>query len=447
MQLAKKLGSKKPNREKVNVKLALTVAATALLGAPCFVNAAETSALNAWSFDTAVLYYAEVDRVTATEAMLGASKTFDDGSVLSLKFTLDVLTGTSPNGAVAQPTTQTFTRPSGNGEYQTPANKTPIYDGFRDRRVQFNGQWTQPLAANYTVSGGVHISKEYDYLSLGVNGSLAYEFNNKNSTFSIGSSYFKDTYNPVGGIPKPLTVMITGSGDEDVDDPTRLGKDDTKSSADIMFGVTQVINRRLIMAFNYSYAKVGGYLNDPYKRLSRVNANGEAVDYVYESRPDSREKQSVFTQAKYNLGGALLKNTMLNNTVLDISYRYMWDDWQINSHTIDSRFYIPIGINSYLEPHFRVYQQSAAKFYQPFLNEPDSLPTYASADLRIGEMTAYTLGLKYGTFVNGGDELSFRLEYYTQRLTNAGFNEPGILSRQALYESVNAIIAQVTYSF
>lgn len=436
---------KKHNRKKVNVKLALAAATTALLGGTCVANAnanSEGSELDAWSFDTAVLYYGEIDRVTATEVMLGATKTFDDESVLNLKFTFDALTGASPNGAVAQPTVQTFTRPSGNGEYQTPANETPIYNGFRDSRVQLNAQWTQPLAANYTVSGGVHFSKEYDYLSLGINGSLAYDFNNKNSTFSVGTSYFQDIYNPVGGIPEPLGLMIPGSGDEDVDDPSRIGKDDTKSSADIMFGFSQVINRRMIMQFNYSYAMIDGYLNDPYKRLSRVNSNGEAIDYIYESRPDSREKQSIFTQAKYNFGGSIL-----NNTVLDISYRYMWDDWKIDSHTIDSRFYIPIGNNSYLEPHFRIYQQSAAEFYQPFLNEPNVLPNYASADLRIGEMTTYTLGLKYGTLVNGGDELSFRLEYYTQKPTNAGFEQPGVLASQDLYEQVNAIIGQVTYSF
>lgn len=433
------------NSKTLNVKLALTAATTALLGASVVANAnvTETAELDSWSFDTAVLYYGEADRVTASEVMLGATKTYEDDSILNIKLTFDALTGASPNGAVAQPTAQTFTRPSGNGEYQTPANETPTYDGFRDSRVQFNGQWTQPLESIYTVSGGVHFSKEYDYLSLGLNGSLAIDFDNKNSTFSVGGSYFQDTYNPVGGVPKPLSVMLLGREDGDSsEDPTRIAKDDDKSTADIVLGFTQVINRRMIMMANYSYSMVDGYLNDPYKRLSRVNANGEAINYIYESRPNSRVKQSVFTQTKYMFGGDLL-----NNTVVDVSYRYMWDDWEIDSHTIDSRFYIPIGSDSYLEPHFRIYQQSAAEFYQPFINEADTLPTYASADIRIGEMTTYTFGLKYGTFVNGGDELSFRLEYYTQKPANSGFNEPGVLAGQDLYEPVNAIIAQVTYSF
>ena len=441
MQLIKKM---KANKNKVNLKIALTAATTALFGVSSMASAATESELDSWDFDTALLYYGEIDRVTAIETMLGATKTFDDDSILNLKITFDALTGASPNGAIAQPTVQTFTRPSGNGEYTAPPNETPIYDGFRDSRFQFNAQWTQSLSSNYTFSGGVHFSKEYDYLSLGTNGSLALDFNNKNSTFAVGLSYFQDSYNPVGGVPKPLSVMLPGrdiTGDTG-DDPTRIGTEDDKSTADIILGFTQIINRQMIMQFNYSYSIVDGYLNDPYKRLTRINDNGEAIDYLYESRPDTREKQSLFSQTKY-----YFEDSFLKSTVLDVSYRYMWDDWEIDSHTIDSRFYIPIGNDSYLEPHFRIYQQSAADFYQPFIKDSQPLPTFASADLRIGEMTTYTLGFKYGMFLQGNDELSFRIEYYTQQPTNSGFEQPGVLAKQELNEQVSAIIAQVTYSF
>ena len=62
-------------------------------------------------------------------------------------------------------------------------------------------------------------------------------------------------------------------------------------------------------------------------------------------------------------------------------------------------------------------------------------------------MSAYTLGIKYGTTLSGGNDLSFRLEYYRQDPTEAGHKAPGALSEVDLYESVDAIIAQVTYSF
>lgn len=435
--------------DKINIKSALTVATVALLGTSSLAQAESSSTSSAqdssWEFDSAFLFYSEVDRVSAGEAILNAKKTFDNDEVLNLKLTIDTLTGASANGAVAQPTVQTFTRPSGNGQYDIAAGDTPLDDTFHDTRVQLNGQWTQPLAPDYTVSGGFHLSKEYDYLSLGINGNIAVDFDRKNSTFSAGFSYFQDTFTPEGGIPNPLTSMLIGNSDASTWDDsfaqTRIGSEDDKTTTDILLGFTQVINRRMLMQFNYSYSMVDGYLTDPFKILSVVNNTGKTQDYLYESRPDSRVKQSVFAQSLYHF----------DSSVLDVSYRYMWDDWEITSHTIDSRFRIPLGDGfgkeSYIQPHLRIYQQSAADFYRPFITDDEALPAFASADYRIGEMTAITVGFKYGMLVNNGHELSFRLEYYRQTPTNAGFDEPDVLNDVELYPTVDAIIGQVTYSF
>lgn len=439
----------KNKTDKQNIKAALTIATAALLGSSSLAHAESSTASSvkddSWEFDSAFLFYSEVDRVSAGELILGAKKTFENDEVLNLKLTIDTLTGASANGAVAQPTVQTFTRPSGNGQYDIASGETPLDDTFKDTRVQLNGQWTQLIAPDYTASGGFHLSKEYDYLSLGVNGNIAIDFDRKNSTFSAGFSYFQDTFTPEGGIPKAFTSMLIGDSDtatwDDNFAQTRIGSEDDKTTTDILLGFTQVINRRMLMQFNYSYSMVDGYLTDPFKILSVVDTNGTTQDYLYESRPDSRVKQSIFAQSLYHF----------ETSVLDVSYRYMWDDWDISSHTIDSRFRIPLGDGfgkeSYIQPHFRVYQQSAADFYQPFLLDGEPLPTFASADYRIGEMTAYTVGLKYGMLVNNGHELSFRLEYYRQTSTDAGFDEPGELKDVEVYPTVDAIIAQVTYSF
>ncbi|MCW8833670.1 MAG: DUF3570 domain-containing protein [Colwellia sp.] len=430
-----------------NIKAALTIATAALLGGNSTVSAETVNSTDdsAWEFDSAFLFYSEADRVSASEAIFNAKKTFEDDEVLNLKLTVDALTGASANGAVAQPNVQTFTRPSGNGQYDVAPGDTPLDDTFRDTRVQINGQWTQTVADDLTASGGVHLSKEYDYLSLGINGNLAIDFDRKNTTFSLGFSYFQDTFTPEGGIPKPFASMLIGdSSDPGWDEEfakTRIGSEDDKTTTDILLGITQVINRRMIMQFNYSYSMVDGYLTDPFKIMTVVDNDGLAQDYVYESRPDSRVKQSFYAQSLYHF----------DTTVLDVSYRYMWDDWEITSHTIDSRFRIPLsdsfGTESYLQPHFRFYQQGAADFYRPFMMENDPKPAFASADYRIGEMTAYTLGIKYGRLINNGHELSFRLEYYRQTPTDAGFDEPGVLKEVELYPSIDAIIAQVTYSF
>ena len=64
------------------------------------------------------------------------------------------------------------------------------------------------------------------------------------------------------------------------------------------------------------------------------------------------------------------------------------------------------------QPHFRYYQQRAAEFYQPFIMGDATVSSFASADYRLGEMTAYTIGIKYGIKTPSGNERAFRLEYY-----------------------------------
>ena len=115
---------------------------------------------------------------------------------------------------------------------------------------------------------------------------------------------------------------------------------------------------------------------------------------------------------------------------------------------LSSRF----GKQSYLQPHIRYYQQSAAEFYRPYTfsgQESHASPeeNYISADYRIGEMDAVTLGVKYGFSLNNGNDFSVRLEYYRQMPSNAGFDEPSELSNLTVYPVVQAVIFQLSYSF
>jgi hypothetical protein len=416
--------------QSTKLKSLLTTATCALLG----TNAnAQTNELSNWQFDTALMVYSEAERVTAAEAIIAGTRTYKDDQILNLKLTIDSLTGASANGAVAQPNVQTFTRPSGKGQYQIDANTTPLDDTFKDTRVQLTGQWTQPLENNYTWSVGGNFSKEYDYMSLSANSNIAKDFNQKNTTLSAGIALAIDQIKPIGGLPKPFTNMVFTT------EPKKetLASSDNKTTVDFLFGVTQVINRRMLVQMNYSYSQSDGYLTDPFKMLSIVNTDGLAEEYRYENRPDKRTKHAFYVQSKYHL----------TDSIIDASYRFMTDDWGINSHTLDLHYRINLPSAHYIEPHIRLYTQTAADFYQPFLQENSAIPEFASADYRIGEMDTYTVGVKYGMPLASGEKLAFRLEYYNQTPKNSGFTQPGVLADQQLYESIDAIIAQVSYSF
>ncbi|GAA4899272.1 DUF3570 domain-containing protein [Ferrimonas pelagia] len=423
-----------------NISAALAVASAALIATPAQADWFEDDA--GWQLDTALLYYGEDGaRITAVEGKIQAVRTNADDGALSMALTLDALTGASATGAVAQQQAQTFTRPSGRGEYTTAAGDTPLDDSFQDTRLQLNLGWRQPINARWEYDIASHLSKEYDYLSLGLSGGATYYWNKKNSALRVGASLFYDTIEPEGAIPLPLAQMPiradypSEQAFVEAFNATRGNSSDNKRTAEISLGLTQVINRATVMQFNYSYAQVDGYQTDPFKLVSVIDQTGTALRQLYESRPDQRSKHALFWQTKIHLGGP----------VLDTSYRLMTDDWGIDSHTLDLRFDYRFDKGHYLEPHLRYYRQSAADFYRPFLLEGASRPQYATADYRLAEMTTYTVGLKYGFPVGRSQQASLRLEYYVQ--TPEGDTGPGQLQSLDLYPQIKALMAQISYRF
>ncbi len=399
-----------------------------------------------WDFDTALLYYGENDdRVQDVSLTLAARRFFVDDKSLSLNLVVDSLTGSSPIGATPTDTVQTFTRPSGRQIFDVAPGEFPLDDTFLDTRYALSVGWQQPLGRLFTGTAGVTFSSEYDYTHIGANFGLSRDFNKRNTTVSLGVAFAKDDMDPEGGTPVALTTML------DIGDLSNRTGDESKDVVDLLLGVTQVVNENFLVQVNYSFSDSSGYLSDPYKILSVIDPltgttaartpapglEGPSHVFRYEGRPDSRTKHSLFTQGKYFMSGK----------VLDISYRFMTDDWEIDSHTLDAKIRFPIGDRAYIEPHVRYYTQSEAEFFQSSLLDGVPLPTYASADYRLAEFDAVTIGAKYGWKTDGGNDVSLRLEYYTQDGDIPANQIVGIQNEQDLYPGFDAVIFNFGYSF
>ena len=418
----------------------LATATCGLLGA---LPSAPVAAQDApdWSIDTSLLYYGESDdRVTSGSLLATARRAFDEDRSLDLNITIDSLTGATPSGAVPANTVQTFTRPSGSHSYTVPAGELPLDDTFLDTRVAVSATWEQALGESMRWSAGLSTSYEYDYLHLGINGRLERDFNQRNTTAFVGAAYSKDDIDPVGGAPIPFSPML------EIDNLSNKLADESKDLIDVIFGVTQVLSRRSLLEIDYSYGSSDGYLTDPYKFLSVVDpVTGTPVAgppdsglylYLFEHRPDSRAKHSLFTEWRY----------ALDRDSFAVNYRIMDDDWGITSHTLETRYRWNINDHSYLEPHLRYYTQSEADFYRTVLFNGDPLPEFASADHRLADFDAYTIGAKYGRRTDKG-EFSVRLEYYRQEGNPLPGSEVGDLAGFELVPPLTAIIAQFGYKF
>jgi hypothetical protein len=369
-----------------------------------------------------------------------ARKEVREQKFLDLTLAIDSLTGASPSGAVPASTVQTFTSPSGNSQYTIGAGAQALDTSFLDTRTALGASWELPIARLSLLSIGASLSDEYDYSHAGVNARFARDFNNRNTTLSLGLALANDAIDPVGGAPVPLTPML-GLGAA-----TNKRGDQSKDVTDFLLGVTQVLNRHTIVQLNYSLSQSDGYLSDPYKVLSVVDpvtgspvagpAGSGLYRYLFDSRPDAREKQSLYGLVKRDFNG----------DVLEASYRYMTDDWGVDSHTLELRYRWSFG-ERYLQPHMRFYQQTAADFYRTVLFDGAPLPAYATADHRLGEFDGLTVGLKYGQATARGGEWSARVEYYTQTGSPSPGAAVGALAGFDLYPDLNAVIAQFSYKF
>lgn len=419
-----------------SLQLSLMAASCALLSAAARAQDA-TGAEQPFELDSALLYYKEnAGRVQTVEPVVSLKKDFGDQRVLGGTFTVDSLSGATPNGAIPARKPQTFASPSSTSLVPQPGKKTRLYTiapgnlpqdpNFKETRFAGDADWSQPLSLNDAVAVGGHVSSEHDFDSFVAHGDFSHDFNDKNTTVSAGISEEYDLIHPHGGTPVPDSDYMLYEHEAN----------QTKNVIGALVGVTQVLARNWLTQLNYTIDHSQGYLTDPYRILSVLDDTGGVTGYRYENRPDSRTRQSLYWLQKAALGP----------TVLELSYRRGKDSWHLSSDTVEGHLHIPLGHELYLEPLARWYHQTAADFYALYLNGTAPLPFYASADPRLGAFVGTTFGLKLGIIVGRNGELSLRLEEYQQRPSDQSSNLPQLQGLN-LNPNLRATIAQLSWRF
>jgi hypothetical protein len=392
--------------------------------------------LDGVSVDSALAYYHEDGRVQAIEPVVEVNKSFANGQSLDLNATFDVLSGASPNGALTSRQPQTFASPSGTSLtgskhiYTVNPGQYPVDRNYSDVRGAAGANWDVPLTRLTSINLGGKISAEDDFISATLNASIAHDFNEKNTTLSFGVGSEFDRLSPIGGTP------VSGS------DYTLFEKtgNKTKDGVEALLGVTQVVTQNWIAELNFSVDRFKGYLNDPYKIASVLDSAGNTTGYVYESRPEQRTRKSAFLENR----------AALNQFSAALSLRYMQDNWQIRSDTVELRPRWTLSDRQYIEPTVRWYKQTAAYFYTPWLSNAMQVPEFQSSDERLGAFHALTYGIKYARKVGEqqdtrGSELNVRVEYYQQTFRQP--EAPASLQGFDLLPPLKAILVQVGWRF
>jgi hypothetical protein len=415
-----------------SIRDGLTAATCALVGMGAAAKSVEATEL-----DTSLLVYTERGgRISTFELMTKARQALGGGKFLDLHMTVDIMTGASANGATPADNIQTFTRPSGRGSYSVKPGKTPLDGTFQDNRGSVGVTFEVPVSRQTTARLGTLGSVEYDYVTFGANGTISRDFNKRNTTLTAGVAGSVDILDPEGDQPIPFAPMTPAGTLQN-----RVEDNEKKTVVDGLVGITQVVSRSTLMRLNYSVSLIDGYLTDPFKVISIVSAppgtnQGEPLRYLFEHRPGARTKQSLYWKAKHHL----------TRDVVDLSYRYMWDDWDIASHTVDLKYRWQAGEYWSLQPQMRYYHQSAADFYVHSIRSDEALPGFASADYRLGEFDAVTAALKFSSRNRLDHVVNVRIGYYMQMGDSSPPDAIGSQQHHDLFPTVTAIIMQVGYS-
>lgn len=356
-------------------------------------------------WDYTHLHYSEADRVVVDETLLIYKKGKDEEKGFIFKLYHDSISGATPSGAAPS---DAYTSPSGQ-VYEAGAKNHLL--PIKDERYAVAAEWSRQHNRLQSSSFGLSLSDELDYSSLGLSYSSERDSRNRLQTYKKGISLNLDYINPEGGVPTPLAPTT---------DTTRYISE-KKATVDILAGYSQVMNRRAVVDFNYTFSYSQGYLTDPYKVISIYE-----LPLQFEYRPDSRASHSFFTRGVYNRKGGIFK----------ASHRLYIDSWGIISQTVDSSYRMRRPWKGWVvQPRLRFYLQSSASFYSYSYFQATPVTGYASSDYRLGNLSTVTMGLQLSRKLTRKRKLSMRFELMQQA------------DRAGVFEPLNIFIAQISYKY
>lgn len=273
------------------------------------------------------------------------------------------------------------------------------------------------------LSGGY--SDEPDFRSNFGSVNYSHELNDKHTTLSAGYSL---TSNAIYRNGDAHSGHHATDPSHNPTDYAPLNENSTFQG--FTLGITQVLGKNTLLQATGTYTNQGGYLANPYKSVYvRGEITPEEYYYLYSATGAGQVNwksvtnlevvgPELFRETRPNLRNQGSISVGLNQHVpslqgtLNADYRFFSDDWGIDSHTFELRWFQPIGQGITLSPNIRYYSQSHAYFYAPYFLEPRA-DGYYSSDYRLSAYGALSGGLTVSKKFAKGITLQAGIEYYT----------------------------------
>lgn len=244
-----------------------------------------------------------------------------------------------------------------------------------------------------SVAAGGSISVEDDYASRGGNGEVKWWTADKNTTLTFGF----------------------GGHADNIKSTNYANLDEFRGTYDYLLGITQNINKRSFIQSNLAGAFSDGFHSDQYK--------------YGDNRPRSREQYAWLN--RYRLFFPESGNS------LHVDYRFAFDSWSIDSHTVDVAWYHPIG-SWIVRPRIRYYTQDKAFFYSSDYPPETWGEHFYSTDFRLAEFGSLTTGVQFIKELSDGVSWDFSFDFMQQR-TDLRFHRSDLVDPIYAYYIVTGI--------
>jgi len=222
-----------------------------------------------------------------------------------------------------------------------------------DTRIYPSVNWTRENEKKGTTIGaGVSYSHEFDYTSYSANLNFAAKTKNRNGEFSARFQGFFDQVKLV--LPTELVSSIAGTSSASSSSSHHGVKypSSARNTFDLALSYTQVVNKRLQLAFLSDLVAQNGYLSLPFHRVYFTDGSVHQ-----EALPSSRFKLPLGVRANYFLG---------DKFILRAYYRFYTDNWGLTAHTASLEMPVKITPFVSLSPFYRYYTQTAVTYFAAY---------------------------------------------------------------------------------
>jgi hypothetical protein len=311
-----------------------------------FAFAAKASADD--SFTAKTQLYIDNDHTTVVSPLVAITRDAWRGGTLNASYVADVVSSAS---------------------IDVVSNATKHMDDFRS---EITAGLTQKWKAS-TISGSYIYSVEHDYSSHNVNLGFAQDLLQRNTTLALGWTFSDNAVGRTGDQAFHRTLLVTGVG----------------------ASWTQTITPATIAQLSYTFSYNSGYEASPYRFVPVQDMTDmTTLLKVPETEPDQRFRHAFVVG---------LNRHLFTDTSIQGDYRFYFDNWGVQSHTIQLRYFVNFK-DVTLRLRERFYYQQGASFYKPHYEEVEP---YMVTDRELSTFWSNLVGAK----------ISWRLPWVSRALS------------------------------